>query len=96
MSVNSRVVSVIRKTAEEQGFQLPELHDDLLLHETGLDSLAFTVLLSNLEDDFGFDPFTLSDEMAFPSTIGEFVRAYDRAHVRSLRQGPLGRNDRVA
>lgn len=79
MSVHARVVSVVRETAEEQGFELPELRDDLPLHETGLDSLAFTVLLSKLEDAFGFDPFDLSRDMTFPTTFGELVGAYCRA-----------------
>jgi hypothetical protein len=75
--VDSRVILIMRQIADEQGFQLPELHADLPLHETGLDSLAFTVLLSRLEDDFGFDPFSCFKEMSFPSTVGELAKAYD-------------------
>ncbi len=75
MSANSRVVTAIREVAEEQGFELPALHDDLPLHEIGLDSLAFTVVMTRLEDDFGVDPF--AGEADFPLTVGEFVRIYE-------------------
>jgi acyl carrier protein len=63
--------------AEEQKFKLPPLDDDLSLNETGFDSLAFAILVARLEDELGIDPFTLSEEAAFPSTVGDFVRAYE-------------------
>jgi len=67
----------MQQIGEEQQVTLPPLRDDLSLHETGFDSLAFAILVARLEDDFGFDPFTISEDVAFPSTIGEFVRAYE-------------------
>jgi acyl carrier protein len=77
MSVRVRIVSAMKQVAEEQKVVLPPMHDDLSLHETGFDSLAFAILVARLEDDLGTDPFTSSDEMAFPQTIGDFVRAYE-------------------
>ena len=77
MSVRSRIFSVMQQIAEEQKVTLPPLQDDLLLHETGFDSLAFAILVARLEDDLGVDPFTIAEEPAFPSTLGEFVRAYE-------------------
>ena len=44
---------------------------------SGLDSLAFAILVARLEDDLGIDPFTVAEDAAFPSTVGEFVRAYE-------------------
>ena len=41
-----------------------------------LTPLAFAILVARLEDDLGIDPFTIAEDAAFPSTIGEFVRAY--------------------
>ena len=76
MSVRSRIFSTMQQIAEEQKVTLPPLQDDLLLHETGFDSLAFAILVARLEDDLGVDPFTVAEDAAFPSTIGEFVRAY--------------------
>ena len=50
-------------------------HDSVLL-ESGLDSLGFAILVAHLEDDLGWDPFTLSDTPYYPQTFGEFVTFY--------------------
>jgi hypothetical protein len=67
----------MRQIAKEQNVTLPPLEDALTLHETGFDSLAFAILVARLEDDLGIDPFTIAEEVAFPSTVGEFIRAYE-------------------
>jgi acyl carrier protein len=77
MLVRSRIFSAMQEIAEEQQVKLPPLQDDLLLHETGFDSLAFAILVARLEDDLGIDPFTIAEDAAFPSTVGEFIRAYE-------------------
>ena len=77
MSVRSRIFSAMQRIAEEQKVTLPPLQDDLSLHETGFDSLAFAILVARLEDDLGVDPFTVAEDASFPSTVGEFVRAYE-------------------
>lgn len=77
MSVRSRIFDAMRQIAEEQKLVLPPLEDGLMLHETGFDSLAFAILVARLEDELGTDPFTMAEEVAFPSTVGEFVGAYE-------------------
>jgi acyl carrier protein len=77
MSVKSRIFSAMQQIAEEQKVTLPPLQDDLSLHDTGFDSLAFAILVARLEDDLGIDPFTIAEDAAFPSTVGEFVRVYE-------------------
>ncbi len=77
MSVRSTIFAAMRQIAEEQKVALPPLEDDLSLHETGFDSLAFAILVARLEDDLGIDPFTMAEDAAFPLTIGDFVRAYE-------------------
>ena len=77
MSVKGQIFSAMQQIAEEQKVTLPPLQDDLPLPDTGFDSLAFAILVARLEDDLGVDPFTISEEIAFPSTIGEFIRAYE-------------------
>jgi hypothetical protein len=77
MSVKLRIFEAMRQIAAEQKVALPPLRDDLSLHETGFDSLAFAILVARLEDDLGVDPFTIAEDAAFPSTIGEFVKAYE-------------------
>ncbi|MBR0684843.1 acyl carrier protein [Bradyrhizobium manausense] len=77
MSVRSKVIEAIQQIAKEQNVKLPALSDDLSLHETGFDSLAFAILVARLEDETGVDPFTISEDAAFPATVGDFVRAYE-------------------
>jgi hypothetical protein len=67
----------MQQIAQEQKLTLPPLQDDLALDETGFDSLAFAILVARLEDDLGIDPFTIAEDVAFPSTIGEFVKVYE-------------------
>ena len=77
MSVRLRIFSAMKQVAEEQNVVLPPLEDNLSLHETGFDSLAFAILVARLEDDLGVDPFTMAEDATFPLTIGDFVRAYE-------------------
>ena len=81
MFVKSRIFKAMQQIAEEQKITLPPLQDDLSLHETGFDSLAFAILVARLEDDLGIDPFTLAEDAAFPLTVGDFVRAYEKVPV---------------
>jgi acyl carrier protein len=73
----SKIIAAMNQIAEEQKVTLPELKDDLLLSETGFDSLAFAILVARLEDDLGIDPFSISEEALYPMTVGDFVRAYE-------------------
>jgi acyl carrier protein len=77
MSVRLTIFSAMQQIAEEQKISLPPLEDDLSLHETGFDSLAFAILVARLEDDLGVDPFTIAEDTAFPLTVGDFVSAYE-------------------
>lgn len=77
MSVRVKIVAAIEQIAREQQVALPPLTDELSLHETGFDSLAFAILVARLEDELGIDPFTISEDLAFPHTVGDFVRAYE-------------------
>ncbi len=60
---------------------MPPLSDDLVLLRSGLDSLAFGILVARLEEELGYDPFSASDEPYYPRTFGEFVAFYER-HAR--------------
>jgi acyl carrier protein len=81
MSVKAAVLSEIRQIAVDSRLRLPALTDDLVLLESGLDSLGIAVLVARLEEVLGLDPFTelSSDEAAYPVTLGAFVDVYDRA-----------------
>ena len=63
---------------QAEGASLPLLGDDLVLLESGLDSMGFAVLIVELEEILGFDPFSISEEAFYPSTFGEFVSFYEK------------------
>jgi hypothetical protein len=70
-------MSEMEKIAAEQGRTLAPLRDDLVLLDSGLDSLGFAILVARLEDELGMDPFTASEDVYFPVTLGDFVRVYE-------------------
>lgn len=78
MSARLMILEAIAQVAKEQNKTLRPLTDDTKLLETGLDSLCFAILVARLEDRMGFDPFTVSDDVEFPVTLGDFVAAYER------------------
>jgi acyl carrier protein len=79
MTVKLTIMSEMQKIAKEQDKQLAPLSDDLVLLESGFDSLCFAVLVARLEDQLGLDPFTRSDDTTFPLTLGDLVRVYENA-----------------
>jgi acyl carrier protein len=79
MSIRSTVVSEIQQIAEENKKNVPPLTDDLVMLDSGLDSLAIAILVVRLEETLGFDPFTESDDVHYPVTLGDFIRFYENA-----------------
>ena len=79
MTVKAAVISEIQQIAEDHRKTLPPLTDDLVLLDSGLDSLGIAILVARLEETLGFDPFTESDEVAYPVTLGDFIRFYEHA-----------------
>jgi hypothetical protein len=79
MSTKLTITSEIEKVAEEQNVRLAPLKDELILLDSGLDSLCFAILVARLEDTLGVDPFSASDNVSFPVTLGDFVKAYENA-----------------
>ena len=77
MSTRLTIISQIEQVAEEQKIKLPPLTDELVLLDSGLDSLCFAILVARLEDTLGVDPFTASDDVYFPVTLGDFVKVYE-------------------
>ena len=75
-TINATFSRVFIEQAE--GASLPLLSDDLVLLESGLDSMGFAVLVVELEEILGFDPFSISEEAFYPSTFGEFVSFYEK------------------
>ena len=78
--IRSVVVGAITDLLQEEGKDVPELTDGIVLMESGLDSLGFAVLVTRLEDTLGYDPFTEMAQPVYPTTLGDFVQIY-AAHV---------------
>lgn len=79
MSIRLTVTTHLQQVAEEQQTTLPSLSDDMVLLDSGLDSLGFAILVARLEDALGIDPFTASDDAYFPVTLGDFIGVYENA-----------------
>jgi hypothetical protein len=65
--------------ARQQHKTLKPVTDDLALIDSGLDSLCLAILVANLDDELGVDPFSSGDGVDVPTTVGEFVRLYEVA-----------------
>jgi acyl carrier protein len=72
-------MSEMQRIAQEQEKELAPLSDDLVLLDSGFDSLCFAVLVARLEDKLGIDPFAHGDDTAFPVTLSDLVRTYENA-----------------
>ena len=79
MTVRSTVLEQFRQVAKEQGKKLGVLDDDLVLLDSGLDSLCFAIIVARLEDALRIDPFSTTAEADFPVTLGDFIRFYEDA-----------------
>jgi acyl carrier protein len=79
MTIQATVFEKFAQVARDQDKQLAPLNDDLLLLDSGLDSLCFAIVVARLEDELGVDPFTAAEDAYFPVTLGEFVRFYEDA-----------------
>jgi acyl carrier protein len=78
-STRATIAAEIEQVAKEQNKRLAPLSDDLILLDSGLDSLCFAILVARLEQRLGFDPFSAAEDVYFPVTFGDFVRFYDEA-----------------
>jgi len=76
MSVEAVVRAEFVQVAHEQAKPLADLADDMVLLESGLDSLCFAIIVARLEDQLGVDPFTASEDLYFPVTLGDFIKFY--------------------
>lgn len=79
MTLHTRIYAQFQQVAADQDKSLKPLTDDLVLLDSGLDSLCFAIIVARLEDELGYDPFTESEDVYFPVTLGEFVKFYENA-----------------
>jgi acyl carrier protein len=58
---------------------IENIFDDTVLLQSGLDSLGFAMLVAQLEEELGTDPFSEMELAVYPRTLGEFVTVYKNA-----------------
>lgn len=77
-------IEKVVKDAMEQVAQLSDceliqpIENSTLLLQSGLDSLGYAMLVAQLEEDLGFDPFTEMAITTYPNTFEEFVKIYQK------------------
>lgn len=76
--INDKIEVALANVFEERcpDKNIPKLEPGTVLLETGLDSLGFAVLIVELEDVLGYDPFAESEEAYYPQTFEEFIDYY--------------------
>jgi acyl carrier protein len=77
--IRTTILSEIQRIAEAEEKEVPELKDGLVLLESGLSSLMLAILVARLEETLGLDPFTDSEDVFYPVTLGDFIKAYEKA-----------------
>ena len=90
MSIQEAVHQAFRDVAAEQDVSIEtEIQDELVLLESGLDSLGFAILVAELENRLGYDPFVLMETPVYPKTMSDFVEMYVK-FADHARPGALG------
>jgi acyl carrier protein len=78
-NLEQQIRQAMQQVAELSDCQLVDPIDaDTLLLECGLDSLGYAMLVAQLEEDLGFDPFTELEIDIYPSTFTEFLGIYQQ------------------
>lgn len=77
--MKAKILSIMREIAIENKVEIKNnIDSETVLLECGLDSLGFAILVARLEEDLGYDPFTMMDEPIYPQTFGQLVEIYQR------------------
>lgn len=79
MDLKQRIKACLEQTAELANCQLQQpVTDDTVLLQSGLDSLGFAMLVAQLDEELGFDPFSEMEIAVYPRTFAEFVQMYQQ------------------
>jgi acyl carrier protein len=74
------ILQALTQVAQIANCQLIDnINNDTVLLQSGLDSLGFAMLVAQLEEDLGMDPFSEMQIAVYPRTFGEFVQIYQQA-----------------
>jgi acyl carrier protein len=79
VNLEQQIKQAMQQVAELSDCKLLEpIQTNTLLLECGLDSLGYAMLVAQLEEDLGFDPFTELEIDIYPSTFAEFLAIYQQ------------------
>ncbi len=80
MTVLNIIEEKFQEVLERRGLELEvdALSESVVLLQSGMDSLGFAMLVALLDEELGYDPFTLMAEPVYPQTFGEFVAVYQK------------------
>ena len=80
MTLKEKIEEIFLNVLEQTDSSLlvEKLSAEVVLLESGLDSLGFAILVATLEEELDYDPFTMLDEPIYPTTFGEFVDIYEK------------------
>ncbi|WP_201577792.1 acyl carrier protein [Psychrobacter immobilis] len=80
MNIRSVILELYNEAliTTDSELSVPELKDDTVLLDSGLDSLGFAILVARLEEELGFDPFVEMEDAVYPTTFGDFVSIYEK------------------
>jgi acyl carrier protein len=76
--LRQKIISAFEEVAKMRNSNIMPLFNEVVLLESGLDSLGFAILVAKLEEDLGYDPFVLADLPIYPRTFGDFISLYER------------------
>lgn len=78
VDLRAAIETTFHSVMEESGMSpAGRLEDDTVLLESGLDSLGFAILVARLDDELGYDPFSISEDAYYPTTFKDFVAFYE-------------------
>jgi acyl carrier protein len=79
VNLEQQIKQAMQQVAELSDCTLVEpIVPTTLLLECGLDSLGYAMLVAQLEEDLGYDPFTELEIDIYPSTFTEFLAIYQQ------------------
>lgn len=80
MDIEQHIRDSLQHVAEIANCQLiSPVTDSTVLLQSGLDSLGFAMLVAQLEETLGIDPFSQMAFAVYPTTFADFVSIYRQA-----------------
>lgn len=75
--LSNKIINAMKTIALESGTELVTPFDnETELLRSGLDSMGFAVLVAQLDEELGYDPFVLMEDPYYPTKYGELLDIY--------------------